>query len=112
MLLEYSIADIKSVYEEDMEYKGYSNYGGDDNDNGGGSGGGNGDDNDNGGGDDSGNGDDGKSREADYDNIAYMENIVSEEIDKYNISSSIIHIFPITISLSVLVLLSSYIILY
>jgi hypothetical protein len=79
MLLEYSIADIKTVYEEynDDEGKG-----------------------------------EGKSREADYDNIAYMENIVSEEIDKYNVNSSIIHIFPITISLSVLVLLSSYIILY
>jgi hypothetical protein len=79
MLLEYSIADIKTVYEEynDDEREG-----------------------------------EGKSREADYDNIAYMENIVSEEIDKYNVNSSIIHIFPITISLSVLVLLSSYIILY
>ena len=46
------------------------------------------------------------------ENIYCIEQIVSDKIDYHNINNNILHIFPITISLSAIVLLSSYIILY
>lgn len=76
MILEYSIEDIKNIYDEE-----YNNNLGSEN-------------------------------STNYDNLLCMEQIVSDEIDKYNINCKIHHIFPITISLSAIILLSSYIILY
>lgn len=73
MILEYSIEDIKNIYDEE-----YNNNLG----------------------------------RANYDNLVCMEQIVSDEIDKYNINCSIHHIFPITISLSAMILLSSYMMLH
>lgn len=77
MILEYSVEDIKNIYDE--EYEDVC---------------------------------DSKEYKKDYDNLVCMEKIVSDNIDQYNINSSIYHIFPITISLSAMVLLASYIILY
>lgn len=87
MILEYSIGDIKDIYDE--EY--YKNDDKDAND-----------------------GDDAnyeQNLKEDSDNIVCMEKIVSDKIDEYNINCKIHHIFPITISLSAIILLSSYIIL-
>jgi hypothetical protein len=81
MFFEYSIEDIKNIYDED--YDGGSEQEGDV-----------------------------RNTKKDYENILFMEKIVSENIDRYNINSSIYHIFPITISLSAMVLLAGYIILY
>lgn len=79
MILEYSIGNIKNIYNE--EY--YNEEG---------------------------------SNEQDLkeyrDNIVCMEKIVSDKIDEYNINCKIHHIFPITISLSTIILLTSYIILW
>jgi hypothetical protein len=47
-----------------------------------------------------------------YDDIGNIENIISDKIDFENINSEILHIFPITISLSITLLLASYILLY
>ncbi len=47
-----------------------------------------------------------------FEDITNIENIISNKIEYNNINSEILHIFPITISLSVTLLLASYILLY
>jgi len=44
--------------------------------------------------------------------INNIENIISNNIDNNNINSEIFHIIPITFSLSITLLLASYILLY
>jgi hypothetical protein len=46
------------------------------------------------------------------EDINNIENIISNDIDNNNINSEILHIFPITFSLSITLLLASYILLY
>ena len=46
-----------------------------------------------------------------YDDIGNIENIISDKIDNEIINSDILHIFPITFSLSVTLFLVSYILL-
>ena len=46
------------------------------------------------------------------EDINNIENIISNKIDNNNINSEILHIFPITFSLSITLLLASYILLY
>jgi hypothetical protein len=47
-----------------------------------------------------------------FEDISNIENIISNKIDYNNINSEILHIFPITFSLSITLLLASYILLY
>lgn len=42
------------------------------------------------------------------EDVEIMETLLSDKIDDHYINSPIIHIFPITISLSITVLLASY----
>lgn len=46
------------------------------------------------------------------ENMDIIENIVFNKVDNPNINSEILHIFPITFSLSITLLLASYILLY
>jgi|688.fasta_scaffold337635_2 hypothetical protein len=46
------------------------------------------------------------------EDINNIENIISNDIDNNNINSEILHIFPITFSLSITLLLASYILLH
>jgi hypothetical protein len=46
------------------------------------------------------------------EDINNIENIISNKIDNNNINSEILHIFPITFSLSITLLLASYILLH
>jgi hypothetical protein len=83
MILEYSIGNIKNIYDEDIHNEDIRN-------------------------------EDLHHIDDIYeynDDIEHIEQIVSDKIDELNINSSILHVFPITISLSFIVLISSYIIL-
>ena len=48
----------------------------------------------------------------DKSDIGHIEDIIFDKIDYENINSEILHIFPITFSLSITLLLASYILLY
>ena len=47
----------------------------------------------------------------DMSDIGHIEDIIFDKIDYENINSEILHIFPITFSLSITLLLASYILL-
>ena len=47
----------------------------------------------------------------DMSDIGHIEDIIFDKIDYENINSDILHIFPITFSLSITLLLASYILL-
>jgi len=47
-----------------------------------------------------------------FEDINDIESILSNKIDINNINSDILHIFPITFSLSITILLASFILLY